>query len=73
MVNTYLHIGCLVKLKPYDELKSFGIRAPAKDIPYMDDVGVVIEILKNHVVVLWQRLAKEGEHFPHTLDKIADG
>jgi len=73
MVKTYLHVGCLVRLKPYDYLKKVGIRAPAKDIPYMDDVGVVIQVLNNHVVVLWQRLEKEGQHFPHTLDKIADG
>ena len=72
MTKTDLDVGCLVKLKPYDELMKFGIRAPVKDIPYMDDVGVVIQILSNHVVVLWQKLERETQHFPHTLDKIAD-
>jgi hypothetical protein len=72
MVNTSLNIGCLVKMKPCDELKKFGIKAPIADIPYMDDVGVVIQILETHVVVLWQKLHKEGGHFPYTLDKIAD-
>lgn len=72
MTKTDLDVGCLVKLKPYDELKKFGIKAPVKDIPYMDDVGVVIQILNNHVVVLWQKLEKEGQHFPYTLEKIAD-
>ena len=72
MTKGYLHVGCLVRMKSYDDLKSFGIRAPVKDIPYMDDVGVVIQILNNHVVVLWQKLEKEGQHFPYTLDKIAD-
>ena len=72
MTKSYLHVGCLVRMKPYDDLKSFGIRAPVKDIPYMDDVGVVIQILSNHVVVLWQKLERETQHFPHTLDKIAD-
>jgi hypothetical protein len=72
MVKTYLNVGCLVRMKPYDDLKKFGIKAPVKDIPYMDDVGVVIQILNNHVVVLWQKLEKEGQHFPYTLEKIAD-
>lgn len=72
MVDTSLNVGCLVKMKPYDDLKKFGIRAPVKDIPYMDDVGVIVRIVNNHVVVLWQRLGKEGQHFPYTLEKIAD-
>jgi hypothetical protein len=72
MVKTYLNIGCLVKMKPYSDLLKIGIKGPETNIPYMDDVGVVVQILNNHVVVLWQRLAREGNHFPHTLDKIAD-
>lgn len=66
------NIGCLVKSKPYEQLKKIGIKGSEKNIPHLNDVGVVIQVLDNYVVVLWQKLQKEGEHFPHTLDKIAD-
>jgi hypothetical protein len=70
--NNNLHVGCLVKSKSYEELKKFGFKNKPEDIPYMNDVGVVIQILDNHVRVLWQKLEKEINHFPYTLDKIAD-
>jgi hypothetical protein len=72
MAKVRLNVGCLVRVKPYPELKKFGIKAPEEDIPFLDDVGVVIQVLETHVTVLWQKLHKEGQHFPHTLEKIAD-
>ena len=72
MSKSNLHVGCLVKLKPYSDLLKLGIKGPETNIPYMDDVGVVIQVLDSHVVVLWQKLHREGSHFAHTLDKIAD-
>lgn len=72
MVKTRLNVGSLVKVKSYPELKKFGIKAPEEDIPFLDDVGIVIQVLDNHVTVLWQRLEKEAQHFPHTLEKITD-
>jgi hypothetical protein len=72
MVKTYLNVGSLVKMKPYSELLKIGIKGPETNIPYIDDVGVVIQVLNNYVVVLWQRLAREGNHFPHTLDIIVE-
>jgi hypothetical protein len=72
MVKTNLNVGSLVKMKPYAELQKLGIKGPEEDIPFLNDVGVVIQILETHVVVLWQKLHKEGGHFPYTLDKIAD-
>lgn len=72
MVKTNLNVGCLVKIKPYSDLLKIGIKGPETNIPYTDDVGIVVQVLNNYVVVLWQRLAREGNHFPHTLDKIAD-
>ena len=72
MTKTDLEVGCLVKLKPYDELKKLGIKAPESSITFIDQVGVVVSILDKHVVVLWQRSGKECPHFPHLLNKIAD-
>lgn len=72
MVKTRLNVGALVKVKSYPELKKFGIKALEEDIPFLDDVGVVIQVLDSHVTVLWQKMAKETQHFPHTLEKIAD-
>jgi hypothetical protein len=59
-------------MKPYSELLKIGIKGPETNIPYMDDVGVIIQVLETHVVVLWQKLHREASHFAHTLDKIAD-
>ena len=67
-----LHIGCLVKLKPFSELKKLGIKGPEQDVPYLNDVGVVIQITETYVRILWQKLGREGDHYPYILDKIAD-
>lgn len=67
-----LNVGSLVKIKPYDDLKKTGIRTPQELVPFIDEIGVVIQVLDTHVVVLWQKSAKECSHFPHTLNKIAD-
>ena len=67
-----LHVGCLVKLKPYSELAKLGIRGPESDIPFINDVGVVIQVTESYVRVLWQKLGREGDHYPHIFDKIAD-
>ena len=72
MTKTDFDVGCLVKLKSYDVLKKFGIRAPESSVPFIDEVGVVVRILDKHIIVLWQKSKRECPHFPHTLDKIAD-
>jgi hypothetical protein len=72
MVNTHLNVGCLVKIKPYSDLKKCGIRTPRHLVPFIDEVGVVVKVHDTHVIVLWQKSAEECSHFPHTLDKIAD-
>lgn len=72
MVKTQLNVGCLVKIKPYDDLKKYGIRTPRHLVPFIDEVGVVVQVLDTHVVVLWQKSAEECSHFFHTLNKIAD-
>lgn len=72
MTKTDFDVGCLVKLKSYDDLKSFGIRAPETSVPFMDEVGVVVSVFDKHVIVLWQKSKRECPHFPYTLDKIAD-
>ena len=72
MTKTDLDVGCLVKLKSYDVLKKFGIRAPESSVPFIDEVGVVVRILDKHVIVLWQKSKRECPHFPYTLEKIAD-
>jgi hypothetical protein len=72
MTKTDLDVGCLVKLKPYHDLKKFGIRAPESSVPFIDEVGIVVRVLDKHIIVLWQKSKKECPHFPHTLDKIAD-
>lgn len=72
MRRVNFNVGCLVRSKPYQQLRKYGIKAPEKSIPHLNDVGVVVQVLDNYIVVLWQRLQKEGHHFPHTLEKIAD-
>lgn len=72
MVKTLLNVGSLVKIKPYDDLKKCGVRTPRHLVPFIDEVGAVVKVNDTHVIVLWQKSAKECSHFPHTLDKIAD-
>ena len=72
MVKTQLNVGCLVKIKPYDDLKKCGVRTPRHLIPFIDEVGIVVKVFDTYVVVLWQKSAQECSHFDHTLDKIAD-
>lgn len=72
MSRNNLHVGCLVRSKSYTELRKFGFKGPVEDIPYMEDVGIVVQVLDNHVLVLWQKLQREINHFPYTLNKIAD-
>ena len=67
-----LHVGCLVKMKSYPELVKLGIRGPESDIPFMNDVGVVIQVTESHVRVLWQKLGRDADHYSYILDKIAD-
>ena len=72
MSKSNLHVGCLVRMKPYAELKKLGIKGPEHDVPYLNDVGVVIQITETYVRILWQKLGKDADHYPYILDKIAD-
>ena len=65
-------VGCLVRMKPFSELKKFGIKGPEKDIPFLNDLGVVIQVMDSYVVVHWQKLLKECSHYSHTLEKVSD-
>ena len=44
----------------------------SQDVPYLNDVGVVIQITETYVRILWQKLGKDADHYPYILDKIAD-
>lgn len=77
MVKQRFNVGDLVRLKNIEELrKNLKVKASTADIALLDDCGIVIQVIENnksnYVVVHWQKLNTEYNHFPHSLEKIND-